>query len=217
MASTALYFPPIRRTEYTHHRPKLERQFDPSRRHQTQLRPGHEQCQTDAADAAEYHDRGQHRCLLFQSGEHAKHSSRLRGRLHHRHDGFNTVAFVQMRFVGTSNAAAYEAISAAGTKTQVIVPLYMKRLGNGFATAVTIQNLGAQAATVNISYKQGDDAPSPCTVDLTRLNIPVGGSLIQYHRLANGPNSVPSLPEICFGSMIVKSTNGQPIEAKVLQ
>jgi hypothetical protein len=131
--------------------------------------------------------------------------------------GFNTVAFVQMRTVGTQNAAAYEAISAAGTKTKVIVPLYMKRLANGFATAVTIQNLGAQAATVNISYKQGDGAPANCNVDVNGLNIPVGGSLIQYHRLANGPNSVPSLPEICFGSMIVKSTNGQPIEAKVLQ
>lgn len=127
--------------------------------------------------------------------------------------GFNTIAFVQMRFVGTSNAAAYEAISASGTKTKVIVPLYMKRLTNNFATAVTIQNLGTQAATVNISYTQGDGAPANCNVSLTGLNIPVGGSLIQNHRLESGANSVPTLPNTCFGSMVVTSTNGQPIEA----
>lgn len=126
--------------------------------------------------------------------------------------GFNTVAFVQMRFVGTDNAAAYEAIRGTGTKTKVIIPLYAKRLGNGFSSAVTIANLGSQAAKVNISYKQGDGAPANCAVEKTALDIAVGGSLIQNHRLEAG---VPELPSGCFGAMVVTSTNGQPIDAFV--
>ena len=129
--------------------------------------------------------------------------------------GFNTVAFVQMRFVGSDRAASYEAIRADGTKTKVIVPLYMKRLTNGFATAVTIQNLGASAATVSIAYQAGDGAAAGCTVNVGPFTVAAGGSLIQNHRITSGANSVPSLPENCFGSMVVTSTNGQPVEAFV--
>lgn len=127
--------------------------------------------------------------------------------------GYDTVAFVQMRFVGTDRAASYEAIRADGTKTKVIVPLYMKRLLNGFATAVTIQNLGDSAATVNIAYQAGDGAPANCSVNVGPFNVAAGGSLIQNHRIVSGPNSVPTLPENCFGSMVV--TANQPIEAFV--
>ena len=58
----------------------------------------------------------------------------------------NVVAFVQMRYTANSNAAAYEAINASGTNTKSFVPLISKRLANGFATAVTIQNLSATQA-----------------------------------------------------------------------
>lgn len=129
--------------------------------------------------------------------------------------GYDTVAFVQMRFVGTDRAASYEAIRADGTKTKVIVPLYMKRLANGFATAVTIQNLGTSAATVNIAYQAGDGAPASCSVNVGPFQIAAGGSLIQNHRIASGANSVPSVPDNCFGSMVVTSSNAQPLEAFV--
>lgn len=133
--------------------------------------------------------------------------------------GYNTVAFIQMRFVkpGVVNdrAASYEAIRADGTKTKVIVPLYMKRLTNGFATAVTIQNLGASSANISIAYQAGDGAPAGCSVNVGPFTIAAGGSLIQNHRITSGANSVPTLPENCFGSMVVTSTNSQPVEAFV--
>jgi hypothetical protein len=129
--------------------------------------------------------------------------------------GFDTVAFVQMRFIGTDNVAAYEALDGTSTKTKVVVPLYLKRLTNGFATAVTIANLGTQAATVNVTYKKSAEITDPNLVcDLSfSATIAVGESLVQNHRIASGANSVPQISDTCQGSMTIESTNGQPIDA----
>jgi len=64
----------------------------------------------------------------------------------------DVVSFVQMRFIDTGEAAAYEAIRSGGAATTLLVaPLVAKRLGNGFATAVTIQNLNTTVtATVDL-------------------------------------------------------------------
>jgi hypothetical protein len=129
----------------------------------------------------------------------------------------STVAFVQMRFVGTGNVAAYEAIRGDGTKTKIIVPLYMKRLGNGFSTVTTIANLGTAPATVTIQYKRSaelDPAITGCYATLTNLAIPVGASIIQNLRITSGQNSVPEIGNRCQGSMVITS-NGQPVDAFV--
>jgi len=129
----------------------------------------------------------------------------------------NIVAFVQMRFIATGEAAAYEAIPAGGTDRTVIVPLIAKRLPNGFATAVTIQNLSSITATVTITY-----TPSPeyvanggngTQIVIPGQIIPPYGSLIHNHRITSGPGSVPSLPDGWYGTLIVRSD--QPINGFV--
>lgn len=128
--------------------------------------------------------------------------------------GFNTAMFVQMRFVTGDRAAAYEGIPAGGTNTTAVIPLYAKRLANGFASAVTIQNLNeGAAANVTLTYKGGQGAAANCTLAPFNANIPAGGSLIQNHRIEAGPNSVPSLPNGCFGTLTV--TSNQPIDSFV--
>ena len=118
-------------------------------------------------------------------------------------------------FVGTDNAAAYEAIRADGTKTKVIIPLYAKRLPNGFATVTTIQNLSTtQAATVNVSYVAGEGQPATCSV-VVPATIPAGGSINHNLRIESGDNSVAQVPTGCVGAIVVTSTNATPIDAMV--
>jgi hypothetical protein len=123
-----------------------------------------------------------------------------------------TVAFVQMRFIGTNNAAAYEALRGDSTDTTVVVPLVLRRLPNGFATAVTVSNFGDQPATVLLSYKAAAEAPPnlKCDGSLT-LTIPAGGSIVQNHRVQNGAvNAVPEIDEGCTSSLIVTPAGGAP-------
>ncbi|MEM2588026.1 MAG: hypothetical protein QXV23_06990, partial [Candidatus Bathyarchaeia archaeon] len=69
----------------------------------------------------------------------------------------DVVAFVQMRVIGTDRAAAYEAIPGGSIDRKVLIPLAAKRLANGFATVINIQNLSANAsAHVTFTY-----IPSP--------------------------------------------------------
>jgi hypothetical protein len=131
-----------------------------------------------------------------------------------------TVAFVQLRFIGTANAAAYEALRGDGAETTVVVPLVLKRLPNGFATAVTISNFGSAPANVTLTYKKSSEAPANVNCDASfPLTIPVGGSIVQNHRVPNGAtNSVPQIDDNCTASLTVTPTQGstaQPIGAFV--
>jgi hypothetical protein len=128
--------------------------------------------------------------------------------------GADVVAFVQMRFVDTGEAAAYEAMAAGSTK--VSVPLVAKRLGNGFATAVTVQNLSVtSAATVDITYIPSPDYGGSATpLEIDDVTIPLGGSLIHNHRITSGSGAVTSMPDGWFGTMVVESES-QPINAFV--
>jgi len=134
---------------------------------------------------------------------------------------YATVAFVQMRFIGTANAAAYEALDANSTNSTVVVPLVLKRLPNGFATAVTISNLGNAPANVVLTYKRSSDTPATvANCDATfEQTIPVGGSIVQNHRVANGAvNSVPQIDDGCTASLTITpkaGTTAQPIGAFV--
>ncbi len=121
----------------------------------------------------------------------------------------NIVAFVQMRFIATGEAAAYEAFPAGSTDTKVFIPLVAQRLPNGFATAVTIQNLSDETATFNLTYQRSPD----CTVGPATLSLPpqtVGpyASLIQNHRIG-----VSGLVDGWFGTLTVQSN--KPVGAFV--
>ncbi|MFN8470365.1 MAG: hypothetical protein U0X20_32725 [Caldilineaceae bacterium] len=121
--------------------------------------------------------------------------------------GFDTVAMVQMRVVNSAQAGAYEAIKADGTHKKVVVPLYAKRLANGFASAVTIQNLNKDAtANVTLQYQGAAGLPANCTATVT-ASIAAGGSLQQNHRIASGPQSVPAIGDGCYGTIVVTSAD----------
>jgi hypothetical protein len=123
----------------------------------------------------------------------------------------NVVTFVQMRFIASGEAAAYEGIKAGGTDDNVIIPLVAKRLGNGFATAVTIQNLSTSEATVDLTYYPSPDYTGSATpVALPDLTIPGEASLIQNHRVTS---LVPQIPDGWFGTLVVNSD--QPVHAFV--
>jgi len=128
----------------------------------------------------------------------------------------NTAVFVQMRFVGGDRAGAYEGILGSGTNTTLVVPLYAKILDNGFASAITIQNLNTTtAANVTLTYKKDPGAPAELDCDeiFTGKVIQPGGSLIQNMRIESGANSVPEIPNNCSGSLTV--TSDQPIDGFV--
>jgi hypothetical protein len=129
----------------------------------------------------------------------------------------DVVAFVQMRFVDTGEAASYEAI-AGGADMTASIPLVAKRLGNGFATAATVQNLNTtMTATVDITYTPAPEYVSaggdstPLTFD--DVEISPGGSLIHNHRVTSGAGSVSGMPEGWYGTMKVESD--QPVNAFV--
>ncbi len=127
--------------------------------------------------------------------------------------GFESVAFVQMRTVSSGLAGAYEAIKASGTATKVVVPLYAKRLANGFASVVTIQNLSTTAAAnVTLQYNGAAGLPANCTATLSK-SIPASGSLQQNHRVQSGGQAVPEIGDQCFGTIVVSSD--QPIDGIV--
>jgi hypothetical protein len=136
----------------------------------------------------------------------------------------NTVVFVQMRYVGGafSGAAAYEAIREGGTDRVMVVPLVAKRLPNGFASVVTIQNMSfTNIATVNLRYMpsfNGAECPtSVCDVtgdgvvnasdaiDVGPLTIPIGGSIQRNHRISSGAGAETALPDSWQGSLVVTS------------
>ncbi len=122
----------------------------------------------------------------------------------------NVVSFVQLRFIGTGEAGAYEAFKP-GTDKKLIVPLVAKRLANGFSSVVTIQNQNRNtAANVTLTY-----TPSPtecqgaCAPFTVNKQIPAGGNLMQNHGIPSGNNSVPELNDGWQGSLVV--TSDQPI------
>jgi hypothetical protein len=134
---------------------------------------------------------------------------------------FQTAMFVQMRFTANERAGAYEGILATSTAQTVVIPLIAKRLTNGFASAVTVQNLSTTAAAnVTLEYKgaiDGSNPPNtaPCTTTINNVTIPAGGSIIENHRVPDGAtNSVPEIDDLCVGSLTVTSSN-QPIDAFV--
>jgi hypothetical protein len=127
----------------------------------------------------------------------------------------NVMVFVQMRIISRGEAAAYEAFRNGGDKA--VIPLVAKRLANGFATAVTIQNLDtSQGATVNLLYTPAPEyvsaGGSAAPIAINGVSIGAGASLIQNQRTTDG---VPQLPAGWYGTLTVTSTGGQDIAAFV--
>ncbi|MEM3449434.1 MAG: hypothetical protein QXI12_10710 [Candidatus Methanomethyliaceae archaeon] len=124
----------------------------------------------------------------------------------------NVVVFVQMRWPGiNSYFAAYEAFRSNGTDTKVVVPLVSKRQPNGFATAVTIQNLDVTnpadvklTYTPSASYVAGGGSSTPLVYYRT---IQPDGNLIHNHRLNDLGDGITNMPDGWYGTLLVEPQN----------
>jgi hypothetical protein len=122
----------------------------------------------------------------------------------------NVASFVQMRYVGAgnlANAAAFEAMPGNGTAQTLIFPVIQKRLSNGSATAITIQNLSTtHTAAVTFAYYSTTGGTVSVVGPYT---IPAGGSIIHNHRLpgTGSGNGQHNLPDNWQGSLVVTSSN----------
>jgi len=147
----------------------------------------------------------------------------------------DVVAIVQMRITSGSAAgaaASYEAIPMNGsTNRTLVVPLVAKRLANGFASVVTIQNMNPNqpANDVELTYmpsfiaaecpvaicdKSGNGTVGAEDAVTIFLDLPAGGSLQQNHRIGGGAGAVPELPDGWQGSLVAVSSI-QPIHGFV--
>ena len=122
--------------------------------------------------------------------------------------GKNIAVLVQDRYTKNAEQSMYGAVPGNLTSQNVSVPLVAKRLPNGFANTVTIQNLGTTEATLTITYIPTDGG-SP--IVRTGISVPAGASYIRNFRLP--ATEAPEMPDGWVGSMVIESTN--PIAAFV--
>ena len=120
----------------------------------------------------------------------------------------DTVVLIMYRYINNAGQAAYNAVPGNLTSTKVSIPLVAKRLANGYANAVTIQNMANTPATITITY-----IPTAGGANIVRtgITIPAGGSYIRNFRLTE--TEAPEMADGWVGSMVVESTN--PVAAYV--
>ena len=120
----------------------------------------------------------------------------------------NTAVLIMYRYTKNAEQAAYNAVPSNLTSTTVSVPLVAKRLANGYANTVTIQNMADTTATLTITYNPtGGGTP----IVRTGVTIPAGASYIRNFRLA--ATEAPDMPDGWVGSMVIESD--QPVAAYV--
>jgi len=118
------------------------------------------------------------------------------------------VAYTHNRWIATSEQAACEAVPGSVTSTNVAVPLIAKRLANGFANSLYIQNISDETATVTLTYlPEGGGTP----IVRTGITIGPGESLRRNFRLSS--TELPEITDGWVGSLTV--TSNKPIAAYV--
>jgi hypothetical protein len=118
-----------------------------------------------------------------------------------------------LRSIEGSEGGAYEGLAGDGQDTRLVMPFYGKRLSGGNSTAVAIQNLSAVPAVVTLRYVTGSALLESCSATLERT-IPGESTLVQDHRVADGPDAVAELDGQCYGKLFI--TANQPIAGVTL-
>jgi hypothetical protein len=122
---------------------------------------------------------------------------------------YNVVTLMQIRYVGQDNADAFQAHSASGTGHNAFFPIIQKRLSDGSATSISVQNLST-SSTANVTFHYyADSSCSGCSNVTMTYSIPPAGAQYANHRLSGLGTG---LPDGWFGSLQVTSTNNQPID-----
>lgn len=135
-------------------------------------------------------------------------------------NGKKAVVLAQNRVPTDSrNASNYNAIRGDGDRKIAIFPVIQKRLADGSATSLLVQNLGVTATNVGLQYVRGSNAASgQCTATspnylFVSFTIPAEASLARNHRLHNSglPEEETLMPVGWCGSLLVTS-DSQPID-----
>ncbi len=123
--------------------------------------------------------------------------------------GQEIAVLVHDRYTNNAGQSMYGAVPGNLTSQKVSVPLIAKRLANGFANTVTVQNLSnTTTATLNITYiPTGGGTP----IVRTGISVDPGASYIRNFRLA--ATESPEMPDGWVGSMVIESNT--PIAAFV--
>ncbi len=123
------------------------------------------------------------------------------------------VTFVQMRYVGagnTANAAAYEAMPENTVARQIVFPLIQKRLADGSATTVSVQNLSPSNAT-NLTFYYMAACVGCSNYVLYSNGVAAGAAVHHNHRLADLSIGNYTIPDGWYGSLVVVSSS-EPID-----
>jgi len=116
------------------------------------------------------------------------------------------IVLAQIRYPANKNASAYAASCTDGSDRHLFFPVIKQRLGDGSATAVTIQNLNSSAVASVTFYYKGEPGLCAGSGDVTITDsIPPDSNLVHNHRLPNW-----FLPDGWCGSLRVASN--QPID-----
>jgi len=95
----------------------------------------------------------------------------------------------------------------------ITLPYLNKRLANGVATVISVENLGATEATVTLTYKASEEyAGTPQSLVIPNVKIQPGEALVRNYRMT-GTDAIaePGLPDTWFGSLTI--TSNQPLQA----
>jgi len=110
------------------------------------------------------------------------------------------------------NMSAHEAIRGNSPNKQAIFPLIIKRLSNGEATGVTIQNLSLSSnANMTFTYLPAPDCSGCGSHTIYANNVPPQGSVTHNHRCTDLCLQPPitDWPDNWWGTL--KVTSDQPI------
>lgn len=114
--------------------------------------------------------------------------------------GKQFVTVIQYRRTINKGMSAYEAVPGSLTSSKVTIPLIAKRLANGFATSVALQNLGSTDAVVTLTYTpEGGGTP----IVRSGVVIPANGSIQRNFRMASTES--PEISDGWVGSLTVAS------------
>jgi hypothetical protein len=111
------------------------------------------------------------------------------------------VSLVLYRYTGNNEMSAYGAANSGSTDANAFVPLMAKRLGNGYANAATVVNLGGGTATADLIWTASADC-SGC-VNYTESAVTFNGSLIR--NLRNSGGGPAGMPDGWFGTLQINS------------
>lgn len=114
--------------------------------------------------------------------------------------GKDTAVLIMYRWVKNAEQAAYSAVPNNLSSKKVTVPLVAKRLSNGYANTVTIQNMDNATATLTIRY-----IPSGGGTPIVRPSITIDPNASRIFNFRLSGTEAAYIPDGWEGSMVIES------------